>query len=59
MNFAAWTPLLRALISSPHAGGTLTRAYIERLSQLSRKPVSSFAAIDMTELDDTVEGLLG
>ncbi len=59
VDFSAWAPLLKQLLSTPNAGGTLTRAYIERLSQLARRPISRSAAIDMTEMDDVVEAILG
>jgi hypothetical protein len=58
-DFSAWAPLLRRLISSPGAGGTLTRAYIQRLSDIQRKPVVRSASIDVSELDDALEEAIG
>lgn len=50
-----WQPLLRRIITTPGTSGLLTRTYIDRLSTLAKRPVTSrLAAIDLNALDDAI-----
>ena len=53
-----WMPLLRQLATNPTAGGTLTQAYIEQLSNLQRRPNVVTHVVNMNDLDDALEASL-
>lgn len=55
-----WMPFLRALVSTPGAGGALTQAFIVQLSNIVNRPSGpQQAVINMDDLDKAVAESLG
>jgi hypothetical protein len=59
-DFSGWFPLMEQLLTTPGTSGPLTRAYMEQLSLLARRPTTSrVAPIDFSALDDSLDAVLG
>lgn len=55
MDHTRWQPLIREIVTTPGTSGVLTRSYLNRLSTLAKRPVTSrLAAIDLNALDDVL-----
>lgn len=58
-DFSGWFPLMQRIITTPGTSGPLTKAYMEQLSLLARRPmVSRLAPLNMADLDDSLGAAL-